>query len=178
MPRTDSLVEYTLELLEPLGPVQARSMFGGWGLYFGGRMFGIIIQGQLHLKVDDVTRADFEAEGCRPFVYESRGKAQPMNYWTPPADAEDNSRMLLPWARRAVDAANRAAMKKAAAKKAPAKKAPAKKPTAKKAPAKKPTEKKTAAKKTAAKKTAAKKTAAKKTAAKKAPAKKSRVRPS
>ncbi|MCY1033980.1 TfoX/Sxy family protein [Corallococcus sp. BB11-1] len=163
MPRTDSLVEYTLELLEPLGPVQARSMFGGWGLYFGGRMFGIIIQGQLHLKVDDVTRADFEAEGCRPFVYESRGKAQPMSYWTPPADAEDNSRMLLPWARRAVDAANRAAMKKAAAKK----------PTAKKAPAKKPMEKKTTAKKAPAKKPTEKKTAAKK-----APAKKARVRPS
>ncbi|RYZ35353.1 MAG: TfoX family protein [Myxococcaceae bacterium] len=174
MPRTDSLVEYTLELLEPLGPVQARSMFGGWGLYFGGRMFGIIIQGQLHLKVDDVTRADFEAEGCRPFVYESRGKAQPMNYWTPPADAEDNSRMLLPWARRAVDAANRAAMKKAAAKKPTAKKAPAKKTLAKQ-PAQ---ESSATEKKTAAKKTAAKKAPAKKPTAKKAPAKKSRVRPS
>ncbi|RYZ13123.1 MAG: TfoX family protein, partial [Myxococcaceae bacterium] len=65
MPRMDSFVEYTVELLEPLGPVQARSMFGGWGLYFGGRMFGLIIQGQLYLKTDDVTRPDFEAEGCR-----------------------------------------------------------------------------------------------------------------
>ncbi len=138
MPRTDSFMEYTLELLEPLGPVQARSMFGGWGLYFGGRMFGLIIQGQLYLKTDEVTRPAFEAEGCRPFIYQSRGKEQPMSYWTPPADAEDDGRRLLPWARRAVDAASRAAMKKAAKKAPTAKKPPAAKkqaPAEKKAPA-------------------------------------------
>ncbi|MBN9687634.1 MULTISPECIES: TfoX/Sxy family protein [unclassified Corallococcus] len=132
MPRSDSFMEYTVELLKPLGLVQARSMFGGWGLYFGGRMFGLIIQGQLYLKTDEVTRPDFEAEGCRPFIYQSRGKEQPMSYWTPPADAEDDGRRMLPWARRAVDAANRAAMKKAAKKKPVAKK---KAPAAKKTPA-------------------------------------------
>ena len=118
MPRMDSFVEYTLELLEPLGRVQARSMFGGWGLMFAGRMFGIILGGQLYLKVDDVSRPAFEAEGCRPFSYESKGKTYVMNYWTPPVDAEDDGRMLLPWARRAVEAAARTAVKKAAAKKA------------------------------------------------------------
>jgi DNA transformation protein and related proteins len=132
MPRMDSLMEYTLELLEPVGRVQARSMFGGFGLFLGGRMFGLVLGGQLYLKVDDVTRADFEAEGCQPFVYESKGKAQQLNYWTPPADVADDARRLLPWARRALDAANRAAMKKTAKKKAPAakKKAPAKKKAA------------------------------------------------
>ncbi|NBD08072.1 TfoX/Sxy family protein [Corallococcus silvisoli] len=137
MPRMDSFVEYTVELMEPLGPVQARAMFGGWGLYFGGRMFALIIQGQLYLKVDDVTRPAFEAEGCRPFVYESHGKAQQLGYWTPPTDAEDDGRRLLPWARRAVDAAQRAAMKKAAKKAPAAKKQPAatKQPAAKKPPA-------------------------------------------
>ncbi|RKG87195.1 TfoX/Sxy family protein [Corallococcus terminator] len=175
MPRPDSLVEYTLELLEPLGPVQARYMFGGWGLSFAGRMFGLIIQGQLYLKVDDVTRPAFEAEGCRPFIYESKGTSHQMNYFTPPADAEDNGRMLLPWARRAVDAANRSAQKKPA-KKPAAKKAPAKEPAAKPSATKKP-----AAKKAPAKPSATKKPAAKKPAAKKAPAKakaKPRVRPS
>ncbi|MCY1043045.1 TfoX/Sxy family protein [Corallococcus sp. bb12-1] len=171
MPRPDSLVEYTLELLEPLGPVQARYMFGGWGLSFAGRMFGLIIQGQLYLKVDDVTRPAFEAEGCRPFIYESKGTSHQMNYFTPPADAEDNGRMLLPWARRAVDAANRSAQKKPAKKKAPAKTSAAKKPAA----TKKPAAKKAPPKEPAAKPSVTKK----KPAAKKAPAKaKPRVRPS
>ncbi|QDF03097.1 TfoX/Sxy family protein [Myxococcus xanthus] len=127
MARTDSFVEYTVELLEKLGPVKSRSMFGGWGLYFGGRMFGLIGGGQLFLKVDDVTKPDFQAAGCRPFVYEGMSTPVELGYWTPPADAADDAYALLPWARKAVDAANRAALKKA--KKAPRKKAPAKKRT-------------------------------------------------
>jgi DNA transformation protein len=144
MAKTDSFVEYTVELLEKLGPVQSRSMFGGWGLYFGGRMFGLIIAGQLFLKVDDVTKPDFQAAGCRPFVYEGAGKSVEMGYWTPPADAADDAYALLPWARRAVGAAERAALKKAPKKKAVAKKA---------APVKKaPARKKAAAVKKAARK--------------------------
>ncbi|HZI12291.1 MAG TPA: TfoX/Sxy family protein [Myxococcus sp.] len=144
MARTDSFVEYTVELLEKLGPVQPRSMFGGWGLYFGGRMFGLIAEGQLYLKVDDVTKPDFQAAGCRPFVYEGGGKAVEMGYWTPPTDAADDAYALLPWARRAVDAAQRAALKKAPKKKAAAKKAVA--PAKKAAPIKKSAAKKTARK--------------------------------
>ncbi|MCK8502440.1 TfoX/Sxy family protein [Myxococcus fulvus] len=147
----DSFVEYTVELLEKLGPVQARRMFGGWGLYFGGRMFGLIGDGQLYLKTDEVSRPEFQAAGCRPFVWEGGGQRIEMSYWTPPADASDDAYALLPWARRGVDAATRAALKKTPKKKAAAKKPPAKKAAAprkatktpaKKAPAKKPSAKK------------------------------------
>jgi DNA transformation protein len=137
MARTDSFVEYTVELLEKLGPVQSRSMFGGWGLYFGGRMFGLIAEGQLFLKVDDVTKPDFQAAGCRPFVYEGGGKSVELGYWTPPSDAADDAYALLPWARRAVDAAQRAALKKAPRKKAATKAAVERKPATKKTPARK-----------------------------------------
>ncbi|WP_426732858.1 TfoX/Sxy family protein [Myxococcus faecalis] len=151
MARMDSFVEYTVELLEKLGPVQARRMFGGWGLYFGGRMFGLIGDGQLYLKTDEVSRPEFQAAGCRPFVWEGGGQRIEMSYWTPPADASDDAYALLPWARRGVDAATRAALKKTPKKKAAAKKPPAKKAAAprkatktpaKKAPAKKPSAKK------------------------------------
>jgi len=126
--------------------VQARAMFGGWGIYYGGMMFGLIAEGRLYLKTDEASRPAFQAEGCEPFLYDS-GKGKPpiaMSYWTPPTDASDDSHALLPWARRAVEAAQRAqAKKKPAAKKKPT----AKKPAAKKAsPAKKtPSEKKAAA---------------------------------
>ena len=135
MARMDSYVEYTLELLEPLGPVQARAMFGGWGLYHAGRMMGLIVEDRLYLKTDDTTRPAFEAAGGEPFVYDAGKGRKPvtMSYWTPPADASDDAHALLPWARRAVEASLRAAQKKPAAKKksAPAKKAaPAKAKTA------------------------------------------------
>ncbi|WNG40776.1 TfoX/Sxy family protein [Archangium minus] len=148
MARMDSYVEYTLELLEPLGFVQARSMFGGWGLYHGGRMFGLIIQERLYLKTDDTTRAAFESAGGEPFVYDPGTGRKPvtMSYWTPPSDASDDAHALLPWARRAVDAALRAAQKKPAKKKSTATKKPApvkaKSPSAAKKPA--PSKKKTA----------------------------------
>lgn len=149
MPRQDSFVEYVVELLEPLGPVQVRGMFGGWGVYFGGRMFGLIADGQLYLKTDEVTRPVFKEAGCRPFLYEGARKPVELGYWTPPSDAADDAHLLLPWARRAVDAANRAALKKAPKKKAVA---PAKKAAAKKAAP--PAKKRPAAKKVATKKAA------------------------
>ena len=128
MARQDSFVEYALELLEPLGPVQARAMFGGWGLYLGGVMFGLIIEGGLYLKVDDVTRPAFESAGSEPFIYQGAHKPTAMSYWSAPADAQDDAHALLPWARRGVEASQRAAAKK---KKPAAKKAAAKKPAAK-----------------------------------------------
>ena len=113
MSRTDGFVEYTLELLEPLGPVQARRMFGAWGVYLHGRMFGIVDEGQLYLKTDDVTREAFRAAGCKPFTFESRGKVMETGYLTPPPDVGDDARELMPWARRAVEASERAAARKA-----------------------------------------------------------------
>jgi DNA transformation protein len=113
MARPDGDLEYTLELLEPLGPVQARSMFGGWGLYLGGRMFGLMLARRLYLKTDELTRPAFESAGGEPFVYEGKaGKPVTLSYWTPPADAIDDAPLLLPWARRAVEAAQRAPVKK------------------------------------------------------------------
>ncbi|AGC43031.1 TfoX domain-containing protein [Myxococcus stipitatus DSM 14675] len=145
MAGTDSYAEYVMELLEKVGPIQGRRMFGGWGFYFEGKMFAIISQGQLFLKVDDITKPEFEAAGCKPFIYEGKERHVQMAYWTPPSDASDDAYEMLPWARRAIDASRRAALKKAPKKqprekKPPvAKKAPTKKkaPVAKKAPAKK-----------------------------------------
>ncbi|AKJ08021.1 DNA transformation protein [Archangium gephyra] len=140
MARMDSYVEYTLELLEPLGPVQARRMFGGWGLHHAGRMMGLIIEDRLYLKTDDTSRPTFEAAGGEPFVYDAaKGRKVTTSYWTPPSDVSDDAHALLPWARRAVEASLRAAQKqkKPAAKKKPA---PAKAKTA--TPKKKPAAKK------------------------------------
>lgn len=114
MPRAlDPEVEDALALLEPLGDVFPRAMFGGWGLYLDGRMFALIGDGQLYLKADDETREAFRAAGCRRFGMEMRGRYVEMDYWSRPESAADDRRELLPWARRAVEAAARAAEKKA-----------------------------------------------------------------
>ncbi|MBC7989535.1 MAG: TfoX/Sxy family protein [Luteimonas sp.] len=112
MPSRDPLVEYLLELLAPLGSMQARRMFGGWGVYADGVMIGLVAGEALHLKVDEQTRAAFEAGGGAPFVFDTKGKSVATSYWSLPDEALDSPEAMQPWARMALDAA----LRKAAAK--------------------------------------------------------------
>ena len=77
----------------------------------------IVIDEAIYLKVDDATRAAFEAAGCAPFVYEAKDKAVPMSYWSVPEDALDSPQEFRPWAQRAWEAALRKPKPKKAAKK-------------------------------------------------------------
>ena len=112
MTRRSEFVTYLLEQLAPLGEVRARAMFGGHGIYLGERMFALVAEDTLYIKVDDVNRAEFEARGLQPFRYEMRGEMKIMSYWQPPADALDDREMLCEWARKGCEAADRAAGKK------------------------------------------------------------------
>jgi DNA transformation protein len=130
-----SFVAHALDLLALVGPVQARRMFGGYGLYAGGGMFGLLDDDELFLKVDDLVRADFVAAGCRQWVYPGPRGPMPGNYYRPPDDAHEDPEAMLTWARLALGAAERKAHAKAA--KAAPRRRPAAKPTAAKAKAKK-----------------------------------------
>ncbi len=84
-------------------------MFGGHGIYCGERMFALIADDGLYLKTDDTNRPDFTAAGCQPFVYVMRGVGKAMSYFQPPSEALDSAELLLPWAKGALAAAERAA---------------------------------------------------------------------
>ena len=92
-------------------------MFGGHGLYIDELFVAIIAFDQLWLKVDALTRPRFEAAGCRPFVYDGKGKAVTMSYFTVPDEAIESIHAMGPWARLALEAALRARAAKAAPKK-------------------------------------------------------------
>ena len=133
-PRTVSAAEgmggegyaaHVADLLAPLGPVSARRMFGGVGLFYGSVMFALIASDELYLKADARNRPDFEAEGEGPFGYDTKdGRRTIGSYWRAPPRLLDEPDELLAWARRSVDAALAAAQpkSKAAARKRPAKK--------------------------------------------------------
>ncbi len=104
----DAFVEYVKELFSEFGPIRARKMFGGFGIYFEDRMLGLIADSLLYLKVDAQTRPQFEREGCRPFVYLGKHKPITMSYYTAPDDAMDAPARFAPWARLANAAALRA----------------------------------------------------------------------
>lgn len=101
------MIDWYRELLESIGPVSARKMFGGWGLFHDGRMFALVADDVLYLKVDAQTRDVFAEAGCTPFIYRSaRGEAA-MGYWRAPDEAMDDPEAMRPWARLAWQAAER-----------------------------------------------------------------------
>ena len=100
-------LDYLHDLFSAFAPVTTRAMFGGHGVYRDGVIIAIVIDEAIYLKVDDATRAAFEAAGCAPFVYEAKGKAVPMSYWSTPEAALDSPQDFRPWAQRAWEAALR-----------------------------------------------------------------------
>ena len=119
MARGGEFVELAVELLSLAGPVHARAMFGGHGIYAGGVMFGLVDDGELFLKTDDETRPTFLAAGCRQWIYEGRGRRMQTAYYRPPDEAHESPEAMLPWAERGIAAARRAAAAKRAKKKTP-----------------------------------------------------------
>ena len=117
MAAKSEFVEYLTGQLQPLGEVSARGMFGGWGFYLDGRMFALVAMDAFYIKADDENRAEFEARGLEPFRYDAKGKLMTMGYFQPPAAAMDDGEMLCAWARKGVEAAERAAKKKPAKRK-------------------------------------------------------------
>lgn len=101
----DDDIAWFCELLSALGPVRARRMFGGWGLYAEGRMVAVVMDGELYLKTAPGDRDNYAAAGSGPFVYRSRGRDVALSYWRAPAEALDDPEAMRPWARRALQAA-------------------------------------------------------------------------
>jgi DNA transformation protein len=100
-------LDYLHDLFSAFAPVTTRAMFGGHGVYRDGVIIAIVIDEAIYLKVDDATRAAFEAVGSQPFMYEAKGKSVPMSYWSVPEDALDSPQEFRPWAQRAWEAALR-----------------------------------------------------------------------
>ena len=101
MPVSNDYLEYLLDLLEDWGGVTARRMFGGAGLYKSGKMFGLVADDVLYLKVDDSNRYQYERAGSRPFK-PYPGKPVTMSYWEVPAEIMEDSQLLTLWSERSL----------------------------------------------------------------------------
>jgi DNA transformation protein len=113
MPKRNEFVEHVVETMRRFGPVEAKSMFGGWGLYHRGSFFALIAEDALYIKTDDENRADFVALGLEPFVYSMKdGQTLTMTYYQVPEEALESPDVMAEWARRGYAAALRAAAKK------------------------------------------------------------------
>lgn len=101
----DEFVDHCVELLGRLGPCRARRMFGGHGVYVGDVFVALIAGRRLYLKTDAASLPAFAAQGGEPFSFEARGQLTTTSYWTVPDEAMESPERMMPWGRRALDAA-------------------------------------------------------------------------
>ncbi len=100
-------VARVLGLLLPLGPVQARAMFGAHGLYLDGLIFAVVTKDGLFFKIDAISRDRFIKKGCEPLTYEGRSGTIALPYYETPAGTLNSTKRLLPWAELGLEAARR-----------------------------------------------------------------------
>src|SRR5712692_1905222 len=105
--------EFLREQLAPLGRIAMRRMFGKTGMFCDGLMFGIVADNTLYFRVDDHNQAAFkQAASFPPLSYEKKGNTIDLSFWRAPERLFDEPDELVTWARLALAAARRVAVKR------------------------------------------------------------------
>ena len=87
--------DFLIDLFSDFGPVTIRRMFSGFGISADGTNFALALRGGLYLRADDQTIPQFEAEGSKPFQYQTRAKTVTVtSYWQLPARLFDDPEEL------------------------------------------------------------------------------------
>jgi DNA transformation protein len=105
-------VSYVVDLMQSIGPVRAKGMFGGHGIFLEELMFGLVADSTLYLKTDKETEIEFKERGLEAFTYYKKGKEFKMSYYQAPEEALEDSEEMNCWANKAYTTALRAASKK------------------------------------------------------------------
>ena len=100
------VVDLLIARLTPLGDVKVRAMFGGHGFYLDGVFFAIAARGRVYFKVDDRTRARYDAAGMAPFRPFDEHSVLHSYYEVPPAVLADGE-AIQAWAAESQQAARR-----------------------------------------------------------------------
>jgi DNA transformation protein len=104
MPASKEFRALVLEKLVALGAITGKSMFGGFGVFHEGDMFGLIAGDVFYLKADDSNREDYVKRGSPQY--------KPMPYFRVPDDIFEDADELTKWAQKAVAVAHTAPKKK------------------------------------------------------------------
>ena len=94
--KDNSFKDFVLDQLRELRGLESRAMFGGFGLYAGGKIFGILFQGRLYFRTSETTRAAYLGRGMEPF--RPKVKQRLKSYYEVPADVMENGAELSRWA--------------------------------------------------------------------------------
>lgn len=93
--------------LSTFGEVEVKKMFGGFGFFKEGCMFGMIGNNVFRLKVDASNEKDFIEKGMKPYHSDTRKKGMP--YWEVPVDILESKPDLARWAEKSFNIAKQSA---------------------------------------------------------------------
>ncbi len=93
------------DLFQEFGRITLRRMFGGEGIYAGEQIIGLVVDDRLYLKTTEGNRADYLAEGCKPFSFRRGKKITATSYYAVPERLLDEPEAFAQWARKAQAAA-------------------------------------------------------------------------
>jgi DNA transformation protein and related proteins len=113
MVASDSFAEFLREQLASLGRITMRRMFGKTGVFCDGYMLGMVRDNTLYFRVDDDNREALkEAESFPPLNYEKKAGTIDLSFWRAPERLFDEPDEFVTWARLALAAARRVAVKR------------------------------------------------------------------
>lgn len=100
--RESGFKDFILDQLADLRHFTTRAMFGGHGLYHGGKFFGIIHKGRLYFKVSPETVGRYTDQGMKPFS--PTAKQTLKSFYEVPIDVMEDTEQVVAWA---LESANR-----------------------------------------------------------------------
>ena len=98
--KDESFKDFVLDQLRDLDNLEARQMFGGFGLYQDEMFFGIVSQGRLFFKIDDSTVVEYRKRRMKPFRPSSKQTLK--SYYQVPVDIIEDADQLAAWSHRAI----------------------------------------------------------------------------
>jgi DNA transformation protein len=102
-----SFVIYVKDMLAPLRNFTFKAMFGGYGIYQDGLIFGLIINDELYFKADKASEKFYLEFDSAPFEYEGKNGMVKMNYWRVPSEVLEDEDLLEKWYKVAIEVATR-----------------------------------------------------------------------
>jgi DNA transformation protein len=99
--KDESFKDFVLDQLRDLDDIDARRMFGGYGLYQDETFFGIIHKGRLYFKTNETTAGEYRKRKMKPF--RPNAKQTLKSYYQVPVEVIEYGDQLCQWAVKAIE---------------------------------------------------------------------------
>lgn len=104
MTQSNAFLHECVEAINRVAPVSYRRIFNGFGIYYEGVQFALVINDQLYFRADEFSRGLFLAKKMMAFM-PSRIEALESHFFQLPHDVLSHPKELHHWMRISVEAA-------------------------------------------------------------------------